>query len=160
MKNFFFTAAIILAGLASANAQTTTATAAQTVTLILKNSISINITSASGTSFSFDNANKYSTGLTNTSASTIQVASNLPWAVTVKTTTANFSGPSATMPASILGVRLTGGSAFTSLSASATALTSGARGVDAFTVDYNANPGYDYDAGTYTISVVYTATQQ
>jgi hypothetical protein len=162
MKNILFSAAIILAGLVS-NAQTSTATATQTVTLVLKNAISINITSATGTSFSFDDANEYSTGLTNTSASTIQVASNLPWAVSVKTSTANFSGPAApaaTMPSSALGVRLNGGSAFTSLSTSAASLTSGARGTGSFSVDYKANPGYAYDAGTYTISVVYTATQQ
>jgi hypothetical protein len=159
MKNILFTIALIITGLASANAQTS-ATASQTVTLVLKNTISINITSATGTDFSFDNTTAYSNGITNANASTLEVKSNRPWAVSVKTATANFSGPAATMPASVLGVRLNGGTNFSSLSTTATDLTSGGRGVGSFSVDYKAAPGYNYDAGTYTISVVYTATQQ
>ncbi len=162
MKKIIFSAAIILAGLISAKAQTS-ATATQTVTLILKNAISIDITSATGTSFTFDNTDEYHNGETNANASTFSVKSNRPWAVTVNTTTANFSGPaapSATMPSSVLGVRLNGGTSFTSLSTTAASLTSGGRGNGSFSVDYKATPGYSYDAGTYTISVVYTATQQ
>jgi hypothetical protein len=64
------------------------------------------------------------------------------------------------MPSSVLGVRLNGGSSYGALSTTSQALTSGARGVSSFSVDYNANPGFSYDAGTYTLSVVYTATQQ
>jgi len=159
MKNILLTIALIITGLVSANAQTS-ATASQTVTLILKNTISINITSATGTDFSFDNTTEYSNGITNTNASTLEVKSNRPWAVSVKTATANFSGPAATMPASVLGVRLNGGTNFSALSTTATSLTNGGRGVGSFSVDYKAAPGYTYDAGTYTISVVYTATQQ
>lgn len=154
---------MILAGLISLNAQTTTATATQTVTLILKNSISIDITSATGTNFVFDAADDYQNGEINTNATTLTVKSNRAWAVTVNTTTANFNGPAAPaakMPSTVLGARLNGGSTFTSLSTSAAAFTSGPRGNGSFSVDYKANPGYIYDAGTYTISVVYTATQQ
>jgi hypothetical protein len=64
------------------------------------------------------------------------------------------------MPASVLGVRLTGPTAFVPLGTTAAAFTSGAKGSSTFTVDYNATPGFIYDAGTYNMSVVYTATQQ
>lgn len=163
MKNLLLTIAILFTGLISVNAQTTTATLSQTVTLILKNCITIDIASATGTNFSFDNTDNYANGEINTNAATFQVKSNRPWAVTVNTTTANFNGPAAptaTMPSSILGVRVNGGSDFSSLSTTATSLTSGGRGVGSFSVDYKAAPGFVYDAGSYTINVVYTATQQ
>ncbi|MBE7172636.1 MAG: hypothetical protein INR73_18800, partial [Williamsia sp.] len=113
--------------------------------------------------FLFDDVAKYGSGLTNTNASTLQVKSNRPWAVTVKAAAATFSGPAAPatqMPSTVLGVRLNGGSSFSSLSTTTASLTSGARGTSSFNIDYNANPGYSYDAGTYSLSVVYTATQQ
>jgi hypothetical protein len=164
MKNITLTIAIILGSLITVNAQTSSsATATQTVTLILKNAISINITSATGNNFAFENTSDYANGLVNTNATGLEVKSNRPWAVTVNTTTANFSGPAApaaAMPASVVGVRLNGGAAYTNLSTTAASLTTGGRGIGSFSVDYKANPGYTYDAGTYTISVVYTATQQ
>jgi hypothetical protein len=144
-----------------ANAQTT-ASANQTITLTLQNQIDISISGTpSGTSFTFGSVADYSAGLTNTSASTFAVKSNQGWAVTVKAAAANFTSSAATaMPASVLGVRLNGGSSFTSLSTTAASFTSGSRGSSSFTVDYNANPGFSYDAGSYTLNVVYTATQQ
>ena len=162
MKKIFTLAVILLAGFTAANAQSTS-TASQTVTLTLQNAINISITSATGTSFLFDEVSEYGNGLTNANASSFQVKSNRPWAVTVKAAAATFSGPAAPatqMPASVLGIKLNGGSSFTNLSTTATSLTTGARGTNTFSVDYNANPGYAYDAGTYTLSVVYTATQQ
>jgi hypothetical protein len=40
-------------------------------------------------------------------------------------------------------------------------INSGANGSSqSFTVKYKANPGYLFGAGTYTVDVVYTATQQ
>ena len=145
-----------------AKAQLASGTSSQTVSLTLKNAISINITAATGTTFTFDGSDDYLNGMANTTASTFQVKSNRPWAVTVKAAAATFSGPAApaaTMPAAVLGVRLTGGSTYTNLSTTAASLTTGARGDASFSVDYRATPGFAYDAGTYTLSVVYTATQ-
>ena len=162
MKKIITLATILFAGFTAAHAQTTS-TASQTVTLNLQNAIDISITSATGTAFTFDDVAKYGTGLTNPNASSFQVKSNRPWAVTVKAAAANFSGPAlpaTQMPASVLGVKLNGGSTFGALSTTAAALTSGARGSSSFSIDYNANPGYNYDAGTYSLSVIYTATQQ
>ena len=162
MKKIITLVAIILAGFTAANAQSTS-TASQTVSLTLQNAINISVTSATGTSFLFDDVSEYQNGQTNTNASTFLVKSNRPWAVTVKAAAATFSGPAAPasqMPSSILGVRMNGGSTFSSLSTTAASLTSGARGSSSFSIDYNANPGFNYDAGSYTLSVVYTATQQ
>jgi hypothetical protein len=33
-------------------------------------------------------------------------------------------------------------------------------GTKVFGVTYKATPGFNYDGGTYTVSVIYTATQQ
>lgn len=162
MKKILTLAVILLAGFSAAHAQST-ATASQSVSLTLQNAIDISITSATGTSFLFDDVTKYGAGLTNANASTFQVKSNRPWAVTVKAAAATFSGPASPatqMPSTVLGVKLNGGSSFSALSTTAASLTSGARGTNTFNVDYNATPGYAYDAGTYTLSVVYTATQQ
>jgi hypothetical protein len=162
MKKITIIAAALFAGFTAAKAQST-ATASQTVTLTLQNGIDIAFTAASGTNFTFATTSEYQSGLTNANASTLQVKSNRPWAVTVASAAANFSGPAApspVMPSTVLGVRLNGGSSFSSLSTTSAALTSGSRGTSSFSVDYNANPGFSYDAGTYTLSVVYTATQQ
>ena len=162
MKKILTLAVVFFAAFTAANAQSTS-TASQTVTLNLQNAINISISSATGTSFTFDDVTEYQNGHTNANASTLQVKSNRPWAVTVKAATATFSGPAlpaTQMPSTVLGVRLNGGSTFSALSTTAASLTSGSRGSSQFSIDYNANPGFNYDAGTYSLSVVYTATQQ
>lgn len=161
MKTLSLIAIAVLSFSFSSFAQTTTASASQTVTLNLQNQIDISVTAATGTSFTFASPDDYTNGLTNNAASTFRVRSNKPWAVTVKAAAASFAGPvNNTLPSTALGVRLNGAATFGQLSTTAASLTSGARGTNAFTVDYQANPGFAYDAGTYTLSVVYTATQQ
>lgn len=143
MKQILLFAAMLIS-FSMLHAQTT-GTSNQTVSLTLRNAISINITAATGTTLTFDVADDYLNGIANATASTFQVKSNRPWAVTVKAAAANFAGPaapSATMPASALGVRLTGGSTYTALSTTAASLTSGARGDNSFSVDYKATPGF------------------
>jgi hypothetical protein len=165
MKTILLSALAIFALSINSNAQAATANTSQTVTLSLQNQIDISVVSgsATGLSFTFSTPATYTSGLTNTSASQFLVKSNKPWAVTIAAATSNFSSTAATaMPANVLGVRLNGGSgSFTALSTTAAAFTSGAKGgSNTFAVDYNANPGFSYDAGDYTLSVVYTATQQ
>lgn len=161
MKKFTLLAIAVLSFAAACFSQTTTASASQTVTLNLQNQIDLSVTAATGTSFTFASPDDYTNGLTNASASTFRVRSNKPWAVTVKAAAATFTGPTGNaMPSTALGVRLNGGTTFAQLSTTAASLTAGARGTNAFTVDYQANPGFSYDAGTYTLSVVYTASQQ
>lgn len=163
MKTLILSALAIVLASTTIQAQTTTDNVSQTVTLTLQNQIDISVVAgtATGTSFTFNTPASYASGLTNTSASQFQVRSNKAWAVTVAAATANFSSTSATsMPSNKLGVKLSAGSSYSQLSTTAANLTSGTRGSSTFTVDYNANPGFNYDAGTYTLSVVYTATQQ
>lgn len=161
MKTAFLSAlAIVL--FATANAQESS-NVPQLVTLNLSNKIDISVVSgsATGTNFTFASTTDYADGLTNSNASQFQVRSNKEFTVTVKAATANFNTASATpMPSTVLGVKLSSGSTFQELSTTAATLTSGLRGIKTFTVDYQAKPGFSYDAGTYELSVVYTATQQ
>ncbi len=161
MKKFTLFSLAVFGLFFSSKAQTTSANTSQTVTLNLQNQIEIAVLSATGTSFTFASTADYTSGLTNASASQLQVKSNKAWTVTVKAGAADFTGPTGNqMPASALGVRINGGSSFTQLSTTAANLTTGSRGSNTFTVDYNANPGFNYDAGSYTLNVIYTATQQ
>ncbi len=163
MKKIFFSlfAASFSFGAFAQTSTAVTANTTQTVTLNLQNQIDISIGTATGTSFTFSSPAHYTSGLSNTNASTFQVRSNRPWAVTVNAATATFNGPANnSMPASKLSVRLAGVGDYNPLSTTAANFTAGARGTQTFNVDYNANPGFDYDAGTYTLGVVYTATQQ
>jgi hypothetical protein len=163
MKTAFLSALTIIL-FATANAQTVSANTSQTITLTLENQIDISLVSGTdnGTTFAFNTTNDYASGLTNSDASQFRVRSNRSWNVTVAAASANFTSSSATtMPANKLGVRLKGVTPFTQLATTGAELTSGSKGgSNTFIVDYNANPGFDYDAGTYTLSVVYTATQQ
>src|SRR6478735_2156037 len=106
MKKLTLIAAALIAGYSATKAQS--ATANQTVTLTLQNQIDIAFTAATGTNFTFANTSDYQNGLSNLNASSLQVKSNRPWAVTVGSASANFNGPSApspAMPSSVLGVR-------------------------------------------------------
>lgn len=157
MKKIFALIAIVFAA-ASVNAQS--ATANQTVTLNLANAITITASNA-GTSFTFDDVTDYESGLTNTDATTFTVKSNRPWNVSVKSQAENFTGPTGnTMPASTVSVKVSTGSTYAPLSTTAGTVTTGARGSSDFKVDYKATPSYNYDSGAYTLSIVYTATQQ
>jgi hypothetical protein len=162
MKKFTLLALAIIT-VTAVNAQLAApVTQNQTVTLNLANKIEISIEGTpTGTSFTFDDAADYATGLINLEASEFRVKSNQNFAVTVASNTANFTSTAATtMPSTVLGVRLNGGSTFANLTTSAAALTTGSRGNTTFKVDYKADPGYSYDAGAYSLVVVYTATQQ
>ena len=160
MKKIIFSAAILIAGFSVANAQSGTAN--QNVALNLTNSIDITIIASTGNNFTFGSTANYESGLTNTNAASFQVKSNRAYAVTVKAAAASFTSSSATtMPSTVLAVKLNGSAvAFGDLTGTPAALTTGARGTNTFAIDYKANPGFLYDAGAYTLSVVYTATQQ
>lgn len=152
--------AIAIVLFATANAQVSTT---QTVTLDLKNQIDITIQSAGGTNFSFATTNDYASGLTNGGASTIRVRSNKDWNVTVASNAEFFSigATTSAMPASVLSVSLKDANNFKTLNTTQQAFTNGNKGgSNEFSVDYKANPGFDFSEGIYTIGVVYTATQK
>jgi hypothetical protein len=162
MKRILLAACGILAINVAANAQASNS-ASHNVSLNLSNAIEISFTAGgSGVSMAFSTADHYNDGVVAANAATIRVRSNKAYNVTVKAGAANFSSASATtMPVSgVLAVKESNQPAFTGLTASdQNLLTNQSRGVNNFNVTYRATPGFNYDAGTYTVSVIYTATQ-
>lgn len=161
MKKSIFILAASVAIASTAFSQTTTANVSQTVTLNLQNQIDIAIESATGTTLAFTSPDDYANGVVSGNASTLRVRSNKPWDLTVKAATSDFSGTPSTIPASVLSVSLKDADSYIALStADQTLMANGARGSVPVALDYKATPGFLYEAGSYTISVVYTATQQ
>jgi len=162
MKRMFIAVLGMLVTHGAATAQASS-TANHNATLSLSNAIEISFTDgAAGASLSFSTASQYNDGVTAESAATLRVRSNKAYNVTVKTATANFNSTAATvMPVSgVLHVKENTQSAFKSLSnADQNLLINQSRGINTFKVTYRSTPGFNYDAGTYSVNVIYTATQ-
>ena len=180
MKKIIAIAALAIVGY-SANAQNASSTATQTVNLALSNAIELTFTGSgtatgSAVTLSFTTVNDYANGI-ESAAQQLKVRSNKAFGVTVKTNNANFTytgttSPAPVMPvASVLDVKVssnsTGGTiagtfgSYSVLSSTAQNLISNGTygGNQLFSVMYKATPGFAYPAGTYTVDVVYTATQ-
>jgi len=180
MKKIIIIAAAFLGFASAANAQVT-ANATQQVNLSLTNAIAITFTGSGTTtgaavSMPFAAVSDYTNGVTS-SAQQLKVQSNKNFTVTVNANAANFTytgstTPAPSMPVSDLNLKVTAnstggtiagtfGTAFTDLSNTAQNLITNATygGNQTFSVQYQATPGFAYPAGTYTTSVVYTATQ-
>ncbi|MBS1782012.1 MAG: hypothetical protein JSS78_03000 [Bacteroidetes bacterium] len=167
-----------------AKAQTSAANASaqQTVQLQLSNVLDITFVGNSSSigstvALPFTTANDYANGV-ESSAQQLRIRSNKNFNVTVRANAANFTvtnGSSesiSNMPANVLNVKVssnqTGGSIagsfsnYTGLSNTANNLISNGTfgGNQTFSVMYKATPGFAYPAGTYSLDVVYTATQQ
>ncbi|MBN8669287.1 MAG: hypothetical protein J0L80_01260 [Chitinophagales bacterium] len=181
MKKVFAIAALSFVGIA-AKAQVAS-TATQTVNLNLSNAIELTFT-GSGTAtgaavnLAFNTVNDYANGVSSSNQE-LKVRSNKKFGVTVKTNNANFSYTGSTTPAPVMPVsgvldlrvpaNATGGaiaspfsaSSYADLSATAQNLLTNCNngGNQTFSIQYNATPGFAYPAGTYTVDVVYTATQ-
>ena len=130
----------------------------------IANAIDLSFTQGgSGVGLSFSNSSNYTNGVTATNAATIQVRSNRGYIVSVKSSATNFTSAATTvMPVNnILFLKESNQSGFTNLSVTDQTLLSGQiQGSNTFNVTYKATPGFNYDAGTYTVNVIYTATQQ
>ena len=154
----------------------------QTVNLTLTDVIDIIFTGTGSTTGStltlpFTTPDNYTNGVESTEQ-TLRVRSNKNFTVTAKTNASNFTytgsvTPSPTMPVSgILLLKVstnsTGGSiagtfsGYTTLTSSnQNIITNGTRGNDQnFAIKYKGTPGFSYPAGTYSVNVIYTATQQ
>ena len=182
MKKIVIIAAAFLGFASAAKAQTSvTANATQQVNLSLTNAIAITFTGSGTTtgaavSMPFATVSDYTNGVTS-AAQQLKVQSNKNFTVTVNTNAATFTytgstTPAPSMPVSALNLKVTAngtggtiagtfGSSYTDLSNTAQNLiTNGTYGGNqTFSVQYQATPGFAYPAGTYTTSVVYTATQ-
>ena len=182
MKKIVLFAAILSCITVAVKAQVAS-TATQTVNLNLSNAIELTFT-GSGTAtgaavnLAFNTVNDYANGVSSSNQE-LKVRSNKKFGVTVKTNNANFSYTGTTTPApvmpvsGVLDLRVpangTGGTiaspfsatAYADLSATAQNLLSNCNngGNQTFSIQYNATPGFAYPAGTYTVDVVYTATQ-
>jgi hypothetical protein len=159
------------------------ASSTQTLNLTLVNAISIVFTGSgtstgSSVSLPFTTIANYSNGVTS-SAQQLMVQSNKGFTVTVNSNSTNFTYSGSTSPAPTMPVNgvlklevtanSTGGtiaspfssSSYASLSSSAQNLLINCSngGNQTFSVQYQAMPGFSYPSGTYSTSVVYTATQ-
>jgi hypothetical protein len=179
MKKIITLAVAFICFSVAANAQAT-ASATQSVGLALTNAIAITFTgsgTATGTAVSlpFATVADYANGVTS-ATQTLKVQSNKAFNVTVAASAANFTysgttSPAPVMPVTNLNLMVTAnstggtiGSAFTAFgdltSVAQTVLTGCTYGSNqTFGVQYQATPGYAFPAGTYTASIVYTATQ-
>ena len=175
--------AVSLLSYGAVNAQSATSTAQQTVQLNLSNVLEITFV-ASGTatgatvSLPFTSINDYANGVSS-SAQQLKVRTNKNFSVTVQANAANFTytgaaNPAPAMPVSgVLAIKVpanaTGGSIAAPFSSTAyTTLTNSPQNLinngtngnnKTFDIQYEATPGFSYPGGTYTVDVVYTATQ-
>ena len=181
MKKVIAIVALTISGIA-AKAQVAS-TATQTVNLNLSNAIELTFTGSTtatgaAVNLAFNTVNDYANGVAS-SAQELKVRSNKKFGVTVKTNNTNFTYTGTTTPAPVMPVsgvldlrvpaNATGGTiaspfsatAYSTLTNTAANLISNGNngGNQTFSVMYNATPGFAYPAGTYTVDVVYTATQ-
>lgn len=179
MKKILIIAASIIGFASAANAQNASGTAQQTVQLALSNALEITFTgnsSATGATVSlpFTTVNDYANGVEST-VQQLKVRSNKMFNVTVKSSSANFTGSNGAannMPvAGVLKMKVTANTTGGNISGvyqnygdiltsnTDMIINGNAGGNQLFSVQYKAVPGFAYPAGTYTTNVVYTATQ-
>lgn len=155
--------------------------ASQSTRLVMSNAIDITFnaggTSQSEVSLAFNNVNDYANGV-ESSPIEMKIRSNKKFDVFAKTSASRFaySGPESKDPkmnVNKLKIKVvsnnTGGSVpsavnnkYSNMSKSNKKLINdGTPGGDnVFAVQYKADPGFEFPAGTYSVEVIYTATQQ
>jgi len=174
----------LLAGASIATyAQNANSSASQTVKLNLSNAIEITFTGSSNktgadVNLNFLTVNDYANGVESTDQ-WLKVRSNKDYTVTVKSNNEYFNYSGSTNPApqmkvrDVLGLMVshnnTGGSVVPPYSSShykkisenhSDLLKECKRGGNqTFAVKYKAEPGFQFPSGTYSVDVVYTATQ-
>lgn len=159
------------------------ASATQSANLVMSNVIDITFVNTGNSNGSnvdlvFTTVNDYANGV-ESSPIEIKVRSNKDFNVFAKTTSNNFSYSGSTSPApnmkvnKVLSIKVvennTGGNVPNAVNNKYKNLKKGDRkiinkgtagGNNTFKVQYMADPGYEFPAGTYTVDVVYTATQR
>lgn len=151
---------VVLSAFGSLYAQPGQSSSSAGSSVTLHDVIEISATAVNA-NFDFSTSSHYLNGIEQLNAASVVATSNKPFSLKAKAATANFSSASATpMPASILSIRLSSGS-YVSLTTNDQTLSGNqARGHRTLDIDYKANPGFDYDGDSYSLDVVYTATQQ
>lgn len=163
-------------------AQNANSGASQTANLALSNAIDISFVSTgnstgNNTTLSFNNVNDYANGV-ESSTIRMKVRTNKKFVVKVKTSSNYFSyaGNASPTPQMKVNQNLfikvtannTGGNVPNSVNNKYRALKKGNTKIinngtpganNTFDVQYKADPGYEFPAGTYSVDVIYTATQ-
>jgi len=163
MKKLFLVTLLFVSANLIANAQNVgTGTSTQAMSVVIKNVFDMNLSSTTTRSFSFDNLTDYDNGVEVLNANTLNYKTNKAWKVSVKALSADFTGGAGTttMPSSVIKVRKNGAASYVSISAADQDLATGTRGASNFDIDYKATPGYNYEAGTYAVTLQYTITNQ
>lgn len=119
------------------------------------------------TTYNFDSGDDYENNVRADDAAVLQVRANTDWVVTVKAGTENFTysgseSPAPEMPSTVLKVRNLPASRI-SLNTTGTQIANGSAGTwnaNQINLRYIARPLFNYPAGTYTIPVIYTVTNQ
>jgi hypothetical protein len=135
----------------------------QAASLILSSSIEVTITRGQQVNMNFSSLSDFQNGVSTQNAATVKIRSNLRYNLSVRSATTHFvSNTNTPMPVlGILSVRVFPQGQFIALSnTDATLLTNQNQGLNNVNVSYRATPGFNYDAGTYTANIIYTATQQ
>lgn len=182
MKKVMIIAVLIVCGFV-ANAQNPSATATQTTNLVLSNAIELTFTGTSNATgknvnLNFLTVNEYANGI-ESGDQWLKVRSNKDYNISVKTNSANFTYSGNTNPAPVMSVQnvldlmvrfnYTGATIGAHFSSShfrklsdidRNLLENADRGGNqTFAIKYKATPGFAYPEGTYSVDVVYTATQ-
>lgn len=182
MKQFFLTL-VLVATTAIAMAQNANSSGSQRTKLALSNAIDISFVSTGSstgntTTLSFNNVNDYANGV-ESGQITLKVRSNKKFMVRAKTSSDKFTYSGNTNPAPQMKVQNnlfikvvtnnTGGTVPNAVNNQYKSLKKSNRklinkgtpgGNNTFAVQYKADPGFEFPAGTYTVDVIYTATQQ
>jgi len=158
--------------------------ASQSANFALSNAIEITFVNSmseygADVTLPFSTVNDYANGV-ESAEQELKIRSNKNFSVAIKSNAAGFTYSGNTTPApempvnGVLAIKLTanntGGSIANPFSTSAysgltnsnqSLITGGNRGGNqSFAIKYKATPGFAYPAGTYSVDVVYTATQQ
>lgn len=183
MKKIIAAFSLMLISAAGAYAQNANSSAQQTLNLNMSDAIDMSFTgsgTATGTTLNlaFNNVNDFANGV-ESGTQEIKIRSNKNYNVSCKSNASTFTYAGAASPAPTMSVwntlscmvasNATGGtipmpwsmtSWYSVTSVATNMITNGTRGGDQkFAVKYKAAPGFSFPAGTYTVDVVFTATQ-
>lgn len=117
---------------------------------------------------SFSSPNDFFNGVTVANYANIKVRSNENWILSFAAQSTYFSPLSQTassdMPCSVLSIKVNGHNNFKKLKTNSKKLRQGNRGSNTprhdFNIDVHMDPGFEYNGGLYSISVMYTLTKQ
>lgn len=137
----------------------------KTVTITVPTVLDLQLNTGANQVVDFNMTSKIDAGIELLGATTLTYSTNKAWFVTIKSSTANFSGGDAgnPMPASVIEYRINGsGGAYIPLSSSdqpllATSAAKSVRGKGSSSLDFRINPGYIYPAAqNYSLQLIYT----